>query len=284
MQVAVTAWSALVPGPPAPSVIPGWAPEHTDPLADAPRLLGRKGMLNKEPATRLALCAVHRALGLPEGTRPATSTNPDPHTAVVASANLGNASTVAAVARAVQAGGVREASPLDAPNVSSNVVASTVALWFRFGGPNFMVCSGHPSGLDAVALGSALLAARRARRVVVVGTEPDDPTAAALFAAGGGRPLRAAAACVVLEPGPGDVLVGPVEEHTADGAESVVAVGNIAHDLTAGLGHTYGALGVLQLAAAAELVRTGGSTARVVCGDPVDGFRATTVYRDEEAL
>lgn len=283
MPVSVTAWSALVAGTPPVREVAGWAPERIDPVVDAPRLLGRKGLLNRNPATRLALCAVHRALGLPVGARPDSAAEPDLGTAVVASSNLGNTGTVAAVATAVDEGGVREVSPLDAPNVSSNVVASAVSLWFRFGGPSMMVCSGQPAGLDAVALGVLLLAARRARRVVVVGTEPDDATACALFAAGrtDGNALRAAAACVVLEADAGGVVIGPVAD-CVDARPSVSAGGELL-DLDSAFGHTYGAHGVLQVAAAAELVSTCGGTARVACGDPDDGYRTTELYRHGEA-
>ncbi|MCI4066466.1 hypothetical protein MRQ36_29485 [Micromonospora sp. R77] len=125
-----------------PVAVTGWA-VHLD-AADAPAVLGRKGLLYKEPATRLALCAVHRALGLPDGARPGTALDPD--TAVVASSNLGNIGTVVDVARTVAREGGRGVSLMAAPNASSNVVAGTVALWFRFGGPNLMLCNGETSG------------------------------------------------------------------------------------------------------------------------------------------
>ncbi|MBM0240501.1 beta-ketoacyl synthase [Micromonospora sp. ATA32] len=171
--------------------VTGWA-VHLD-VAQAPAMLGRKGLLYKEPATRLALCAVHRALGLPDGVRPSTGLDPD--TAVVASSNLGNIATVAGVTRTVACEGGRGVSPMAAPNASSNVVAGTVALWFRFGGPNLMLCNGETSGLDAVAAGALLIRSGRAGRVVVVGTEPADADAVAVYPA-----IRAGAACVVLEP------------------------------------------------------------------------------------
>lgn len=163
----------------------------------AAAVLGRKGLLHKEPATRLALCAVHRALGLEPRLRPHGLV--DPRTAVVACGNLGNVETVARVARDVRAGGVREVSPLAAPNASSNVVASTVALWFGFGGPNLMVCSGATAGLDGLALACRLLRADRADRVVLVGAEPADEVATALHTPPEGIPvLRGGAACVLL--------------------------------------------------------------------------------------
>jgi 3-oxoacyl-[acyl-carrier-protein] synthase II len=237
MRVAVTNWSAHLPGLPPSQTLGGWAPGPACPPEAAATLLGRKGLAVKEPATRLALCAVHRALGLPAGARRGPGEPPDPTTAVVASSNLGNVGTVAAVAAAVAAEGLRAVSPLAAPNAASNVLPGTVAIWFGYGGPNLLVCSGHPAGLDAVGLGMLLLAAGRADRVVVVGAEPADPTATALLAgepapepapeltprpAPGAR-LRAAAACVVLAPAagfPAAPVLDPVAPAPAGGPGS----------------------------------------------------------------
>jgi 3-oxoacyl-[acyl-carrier-protein] synthase II len=210
-------------------------------------VLGRKGLLFKEPATRLALCAVHRALGLPDGARRPPGP-PDPRTAVVASSNLGNVATVRGIVRTLREGSVRDVSPLDAPNASSNVIASTVAIWFGFGGPNLMVCSGASSGLDAVALALLLLRSGRADRVVVVGAEPDDEVARELY----GPALRAAAAAVVAEPagGPIGLWMGGAAEQAIDPAPEVAG--------------TYGALGVLQVAAGADLLCRSPETDAVV--------------------
>jgi 3-oxoacyl-(acyl-carrier-protein) synthase len=193
MTVAVTGWAVHVPADDPVGRLAGGAASPAQPPERAHELLGRKGLLAKEPATRLALCAVHRALGLPAAA-PRSAGRPDPRTAVVASSNLGNVATVCRVVRTVHESGGRDVSPLDVPNASSNVVASSVAIWFRLGGPNLMVCSGATGGLDAIALAALLLRAGRADRCVVVGTEPDDEVVAALA----GR-ARAGAAAVVLE-------------------------------------------------------------------------------------
>ncbi|GAA2489707.1 hypothetical protein GCM10010406_27350 [Streptomyces thermolineatus] len=321
--VAVTAHCVHVPGA-------GDGPEAAAPAGDAAAravlaaaepacgpdqahtVLGRKGLLFKEPATRLALCAVHRALGLPPG----RLTEPLPgagSTAVVVSSNLGNVQTVRDVAATMRAGSAHDVSPLNGPNASSNVIASTIAIRYGFTGPNLMVCSGATSGLDAVRLGSLLLHGGRARRVVVVGVEPDDEVAAALAglreepAPAGG--LRAAAACLVLEPrGPGtDLLLGPVRHHArpddhpqpAAGALRLVppgAGGPSAVDVSAHLGDTYGALGVLQLALAASWLTAGDRpdgpdgpggdhpdgerrSALVTCGDAEDGYASVRLGR-----
>ena len=260
MTAVVTGWGMHVPGVDAGAHL-GLAPTGTACAADqAKSVLGRRGLLYKEPATRLALCAVHHALG--PGTRA------DVATAVVASSNLGNVGTVVDVTRTARADGAGAVSPLSAPNASSNVIAGSVAIWFGCGGPNLTLCSGATSGADALALALLLLSAGRADRVLVVGAEPEDDTARELNRRrrSSPGPLRAAAACVVLQRSGEGPLLGPVVPASGPGTAS-------------GFGETYGADGVLQVAAAAA--RLSGGSARgpvpVVCGDTVDGWRRVEV-------
>ncbi|WP_433241181.1 beta-ketoacyl synthase N-terminal-like domain-containing protein [Streptosporangium sp. CA-135522] len=290
-----TGWSLHLPG-----VRPGealaahlgepagaWADDDSPAPDQAKELLGRKGLLYKEPATRLALCAVHRALGLRPGQRPDWPLAPE--VAVVACSNLGNVETVAKVTRTIAAEGGRGVSVLDAPNVSSNVVASTVALWFGFGGPNLMVCSGATAGLDGVRLAGLLLRARRAERVVLVGAEPADEVATALHAAGGpARPLRAGAACVVLEAWrpeaggpPGRALVEPVPAAGPWPRPRRITIGRDGFDPAAHWGDCYGAEGVVALALAAHLAADEGHGPVGVRCDSEDGSRAALVSSAE---
>jgi 3-oxoacyl-[acyl-carrier-protein] synthase II len=271
-EVAVTGWSVHVPGVDllARLPVPAGSLPPALPADRAHELLGRKGLLGKDEATRLALCAVHLALGRPPGA--ARPTGPaDPETAVVVSSNLGNVSSVVGMSRAVHAGGRRDVSPLAAPNASSNVVASTVAIWYRFGGPNLMVCSGATAGLDAVGLGALLLRAGRATRVVVVGTEPGDEVAAALH----GGALRAGAGCVILEPGaraPDAPRLGVIHNGPRRPAH---------FEPTAGCGDLYGAHGVVQVALATAWLASGATAdpVTVTCGDDVDGWRGVQLHR-----
>jgi 3-oxoacyl-[acyl-carrier-protein] synthase II len=254
--------------------LPGFADDPACDPARAADLLGRKGLLAKEPATRLALCAVHRALGRPA--RAPKPTGPaDPDTAVVVGSNLGNVGTVSEIARQLRDTGPRSVSPLEAPNASSNVIASTVAIWFRFGGPNLTVCSGATAGLDALWVAALLLRARRANRVVVVAAEPDDPDAVRVHAMrrGGpaGVPLRAGAGCVVVEPvetARDPLAVLYLREVPGDaGTPAVTPTGDF--------GDTYGAAGLIDtcLATARVAADPAAGPVRVVCGDPVDGWR-----------
>jgi 3-oxoacyl-[acyl-carrier-protein] synthase II len=291
MPMAVTGWSLHLPGVDLAAGLPGyggdWAVQAraaSCPPEQAGTLLGRRGLLYKEPATRLALCAVHRALGLPPGHRP--DGPPDPGTAVVACSNLGNVATVAEVAGTVAADGGRAVSPLAAPNASSNVVATTVALWFRFGGPNLMVCSGTTAGLDALWLAGLLLRAGRAQRVIVVGAEPADEVAEALHKAGpagAAVPLRAGAGCLVLraagDAGADRVLVTPVPPVGPWAVPTAgLTVGPGGFDPAAYWGDCYGAQGVVCTALAASLVADEGLPAVAVrCGGEPDGWRAALV-------
>ncbi|CAA9432628.1 MAG: hypothetical protein AVDCRST_MAG66-3794 [uncultured Pseudonocardia sp.] len=276
-RVVLRRWA--VDAPRWPGGTDGAIPAHER----AAEVLGRKGLLGTEPATRSALCAVHRLLGLADGAA-RNDGEPDPSTAVVVSSNLGNAATVAGVARTVRASGVRAASPLDAPNASSNVLASAVALRFRFGGPNVTVCSGHPSGLDAIGLGRLLIVAGRARRSVVVGVEPGGEVAEHLCPGIGGGAVGA----VVLEADDGEPdgspLLGPVvDDRRAGGSRLRIEHGDGDRDIDVdGAGSTYGARGVLQVAlgAAALHADPAARAAHVTCGAAGDGFRSTHLGRN----
>lgn len=308
--LVATGWSLHLPGTDLRAALAGrlggppagdWARGDVPPPERAAALLGRKGLLAKEPATRMALCAVHRALRLPPGQRPRSPVIPG--TAVVACSNLGNVGTVAAVARQLAAEGGRGVSILDAPNVSSNVIASTVALWFGFGGPNLMVCSGRAAGRHGLRLAALLLAAGRAGRVVLVGAEAADEVASALHRDGGSRrsgikertaapwaALRTGAACLVLEAAasggdgtvgaaghtpartPGRrVLLRPGQEPGPDGTQPRLSIGPGAFDLAAHWGDWYGAQDIVALALAAHLAADEGHRLVAVRGEPGGG-------------
>ena len=259
MRVAISGHAVHVPGL-SEVDIPGAPAEAAAGPDDAHRVLGRKGLLAKEPATRLALCATHEALRLPPG----KLTEPVPgaaSTAVVVASNLGNVATVCQVVDEVRAEGRHAVSPLVAPNASSNIIGSSIALRYGFTGPNFLVCSGATAGLDAVRLGALLIRTGRTHRSIVVGVEPDDEIATRLCPG-----LRAAAAAIVLEPLTTDegVVLGPLTRSRATLASTM--------DLPGG---TYGAAGVLGVAIAAAL----GEDHQVACGDPNDGYAAMPVTR-----
>ena len=139
--------------------------------------IGRKGWRYKDRATRLALAAAKEALD-------AAATVPAPEasrTGVVASSNLGNLDTVCRVAAQLKAGRSSDTSPMDLPNASSNVIASTIAQWFGFKGANIMLCSGATSGIDALTVAATLIRSNRADRIVVVGVEPRTADAVAFM-------------------------------------------------------------------------------------------------------
>nr|QRG34989.1 beta-ketoacyl synthase, N-terminal domain [Micromonospora sp.] len=292
--------------------VPGIAPDRliasaTEPDCgpdEAHTLLGRKGLLFKEPAVRIAMCAVHRALGLPPG-RPTGPVPGAAGTAVVVSSNLGNVATVCDIVDHVRADDLRGVSPMAAPNASSNIIASSIAIRYGFTGPNLMVCSGATGGLDAVRLGALLVRGGRAHRAVVVGAEPADETATALRAAAGlpPGPPQGIAACVVLAKAerPGGVRLHSVRRHRAPEAAPTggprtirLASGTATtdHDLTALLDAGYGAAGVLQTALAARWLtdpttRPAGihdaDEATLTCGSTGDGYATARLYRDGDA-
>ncbi|MFF5718655.1 beta-ketoacyl synthase N-terminal-like domain-containing protein [Streptomyces buecherae] len=276
--LSVAGWAVHVPGLTA-ADLPGSPTEPACGPDDAKDVLGRKGLLGKEPSTRLALCATHRALGLPPG-KLAEPLPYAPGTAVVVASNLGNVETVSTVLDDMRSRGGNVVSPLDAPNASSNVIASSIAIRYGFTGPNLAVCSGATAGLDAVRLARLLLLAGRAERAVVVGVEPADPVARALAALRPGNPgeLVAGAGCVLLgRPGawPTDtgITVGPVVRRDSDPGPA---------EGQADVGELYGAAGVVHLAAAVATLAgesddTAGLTAR--CGDADDAWLTVDVIR-----
>lgn len=183
------------------------ADDLLDPAARAPgdaadrlrRELGR-GYRYKDRATKLGVLAAIRAL------RDNGREGPAATTGVVVSSNLGNLQTVCDTARVIHAEGAGATSPMDLPNASSNVIASTVAIHLGLRGPNVTLCNGAPSGLDALRWAMVLLHTGRAHRVVVVGTESATEAAAALQDCSPAQLFDGAAALVVERSTAGDAL------------------------------------------------------------------------------
>jgi 3-oxoacyl-[acyl-carrier-protein] synthase II len=145
------------------------------------RKLGR-GLTFKDHATRLALSAAHDALvdaGLPVH---ASEQRDQPRIGVAASSNFGNLDTVCRVAGTIGNGHVRDTSPLDLPNASSNVIASSIALRFGCKGLNLMFCSGGCSGVHAVHVLANAIRAGRIDRAIVVGVEVRNEFTSSLWA------------------------------------------------------------------------------------------------------
>lgn len=166
--------------------------------------VGPRGLRYKDRATGLALAASKEALehaGLLSDTGLAV---PAESVAVIVSSNLGNLDTVCRVVDTITGNTVAATSPMDLPNASSNVVASSVAIWFGLRGVNLMLCNGATSGLDALRWATVLTAARRAHRVLVVGVETTNPVVEQLLWGEAGdstatRRLLDGAAALVVE-------------------------------------------------------------------------------------
>ncbi|MER6300598.1 beta-ketoacyl synthase N-terminal-like domain-containing protein [Kitasatospora sp. NPDC001539] len=170
--------------------------------ADAPPvepkdLLGRKGLRYKDRATQLAYCAARAALrdAALVDTAGALAVAPL-SVAVVVSSNYGNIDTITRAMDTITRETAAAGSPMDLPNASSNVVASSVAIRFGLRGPNLMLCNGATSGIDALRWGAGLIRAGRVARALVLGVEPDNEAVRAFL--GGARTVDGSAA-VVLE-------------------------------------------------------------------------------------
>lgn len=264
----------------------------TGPAFDAERDITGRGLRHKDRASRLALGAAERAL------RAAGLLGADLGTAaVVVSSNFGNLDTVCDFVDTIGAGTVTEISPIRVPHMSSNVTACWVALAHGMRGPNLTLCSGTPSGLDAIAWARTLIAAGRTELAVVVGVEPDTAPVARLHKeTGADRWLDGAVALVVESSdharargavahaairGYGRAL-DPESAVSAALSESSAGIGlrlgagpddvyPRTLDLTARLGRCSGALGVLQCAVGAEYLAAqpaGDHTVLAVAGGP----------------
>ena len=175
-------------------LVTGASTELPDAGFDPAARLRRRALRYKDRATKLGLCAAQAALEHAGLVTAAGLTVPSESVGVVVSSNLGNVDTVCRVAETIAASTVTGTSPMDLPNASSNVIASTIAIWFGLRGVNLTLCNGATSGLDAVHWAAILVAAGRAERVLVVGVEPDHPVSESLFPS-----VRGAMAAPVVE-------------------------------------------------------------------------------------
>jgi len=205
--VAITGIGAELPGLEHLSDLLSGGPLADGRAFEPAKKLGRRGLLYKDDATKLALCAVLDALG--RAGLPAHDLYAVAPTGVAVSSNLGNVDTICRIIETLYAGSTADLSPMDVPNASSNVIASNIAIRFGCRSVTLTLCNGATSGVDALFVAANALKARRAERMIVVGVEPQNAFVQQLAAASlrfsDGRgpedlPLGRGAACVILEP------------------------------------------------------------------------------------
>ncbi|WP_424186491.1 beta-ketoacyl synthase N-terminal-like domain-containing protein [Actinokineospora sp. G85] len=266
----------------------------TGTVSDTRPATGGKGMRHKDRASQLALLAVAPALADAGLERP-----PADRTAVVVSSNLGNLDTVCGFTDTIHTETVAGISPVRVPHMSSNVTACWVAIEHGLRGPNLTLCSGTPSGLDALHWARVLLAAGRADAAVVIGVEPGtDPVAELHRDTGGHTWLDGAVALVVESDAHARARGADVRAVVGGYARAATARDAVAAawpggpvglcaaapgaaglpeaartlDITAHLGRCSGALGLLQAAAALSWFETSPhGTVLAVAGGADDG-------------
>lgn len=310
-RAAVTGVGLAVPGVRAPADLLAADPDISQPVDPAARI-GKKGLRYKDRATQLALTCADEALRASGLLGEDGLTVSGESIAVLIASNYGNVDTVCAIVETIAAdGSAGGLSPMDTPNASSNVVASTLAVKYGLRGPNLMLCNGPTSGLDAVRWAAALIGSGRAERALVLGVEPDN--AAVRKLAGADRLIDGAAAVVLERPG-----LGP-----ARGAAELASVGSTVrtagvrrcldrlgaadrpavwfspggaadaellpevprHDLTGVWGEASAALGVLQCAGAVGWFAAGGTgPVYALAGRDGDDATAGVVLRAPDAL
>lgn len=255
--------------------------------------LAGRDMRHKDRATRLSLRAVEPAL------RDAGLLGEDGYlgdrdaTAVIVSSNFGNLDNVCRFTDIINDKSVTGLSPLGLPQTSINVITGALAIRHGLRGPNLTVSNGATSGHDALHWAVNFLRTGRARTAVVVGVEPLDDAVAKLT---GGETVDGAAA-VVLETTGHAAARGATARATVAGyarkagqAAAVAAVragggpvglwlaadvpgaaDSPVLDLDAKLGRCFGALGVLQCAAAVAHLDAGGpGPVLATAGAPTD--------------
>jgi 3-oxoacyl-[acyl-carrier-protein] synthase II len=300
MRCVITGAAVVLPGVGDPGRLFTSGPNGAAPVQTAP-LIGGKGLRYKDRATQLAYCAAQSALRDSGLLRDDALTVPAATVGVVASSNFGNVDTVCQTMTTIADKTASETRPMDLPNASSNVVASSIAIRFGLRGPNLMVCNGATSGLDAVYLAALMLAAHRVPRILVVGVEPDNPEVREIA---GGQTLDGAAAFLLEDPVEAarrgasvraevsgyrraEELEALLEDmarpdlgwpalwQLPEGGAAVstdLLSGVPRHDLSQSWGITSGALGVLQCTAAVGWFGRGGAgPVYAVAGDPVGG-------------
>lgn len=271
MTVVVTGASVAVPGNVKLTELASVQERPAEPVDIKARVPGR-GLRYKDRATQLAFCAAYEALVDAGLLTPDGLTVEGEAIAVVASSNFGNVDTVCRVVQTIADEGAARVSPMDLPNASSNVIASSVAIRYGLRGPNLMLCNGSTSGLDAVHWAAGLITSRRASHALVIGVEPDNEEVRKL--AGRTEILDGAAALVLQSKDAADrpraeigtyvrtTGLAKVIDRLSDSEPSVVfgpegAKIPGAHDLAETWGVASGALGVLQCVAAIGLFDTG---------------------------
>lgn len=220
-DVIITGLGLEVPGLESREVLASSSMEPVTPQPfDAKARLGRKGLLGKDHATRLALSAAKGALedaGLPA----VAKEQPEPGVLGVAvSSNLGNLDTICKVVDTIHETHVRDTSMLDAPNASSNVIASTIAIRFGCRATNLMFCSGGGGGAQALQFAANTIRARRAERMIVVGVEPVNPVTERLMTESAKSWLTELPPSFRLTDGAAAVLLESEEAAAGRGAEA----------------------------------------------------------------
>jgi len=308
-RVAVTGVGLAVPGVRTPQDLLAARPADAEAVDPAARL-GKKGLRYKDRATQLALCCANDALRAAGLLGDDGLTVPGEGIAVLIASNYGNVDTVCSIVETIAAdGSAGGLSPMDTPNASSNVIASTPAVKYGLRGPNLMLCNGPTSGLDAVRWAAVLIRSGRAERALVLGVEPDNAAVRRLVGTDhlidGGAALVVERAGLGPERGVAELAEIGATARTAGvracldrlGAQAPAAwfgpggdadpaggrplPAEVPHyDLSGEFGEASGALGVLQCAGAVGWFAAGGTGAvYAVAGHDGDDASAGLVLR-----
>lgn len=135
-------------------------------------ILGKKGLRYKDFATKIALCSAMKCLNDSGLLNNNIWDENRKDIGIIVSTNFGNIDTVAVCLDTIEKVHVNKTNALLLPNLSSNIIASSLAIKFKISGPNLTVCNGYTSGTDAVKIGINYINSGNVDMVLIVGSEP----------------------------------------------------------------------------------------------------------------
>ena len=130
----------------------------------------KRGLKYKNVATKVALYAVEQALLCAGCTFKQGKIN-SKDIAVIVATTTGNLEDIGTQIEVINNKCSLDLSPMSGPNLSSNIIASTIAIWYNLYGFNLTISNGPNSSIDAIEIAVNILAEKRASKVIIVGCE-----------------------------------------------------------------------------------------------------------------
>lgn len=131
----------------------------------------KRGLRYKNLSTKLAISVANDTLLNSKIIKAKNEKINSSDLAIIVCSTLGNIDTIGKVMDTINRFNSNETSPLDLPNLSCNIIASSLAIWFNLTGINLTVCNGATSTIDALHLGANIIRQNRAKQALIIGVE-----------------------------------------------------------------------------------------------------------------